>query len=412
MGSEVASRRSWSWLLVFGLISAPAIVLRLAGTHLDPVVAVLLFGIGIVGGAFIISWAAEAAQVDVSASFAIAVLALIAVLPEAVIESVLAWDAGNSYTRGMTVATDEMHRVAAIVTGSNRLLIGLGWSLVILIYWVRRRRTLDLRGNGGLEISILGLATMAGLFIFFMSEVHLILSFVLIGVYVFYLWITSTKKAEEPELMGVSAMIGSLPKTQRRATVILLFVYAAAVIFAAAEPFVHALVETGDELGIDEFILIQWIAPLASESPEIIVALLFSLRANPVAGLTTLISAQVNQLTLLVGTMVVLFSVAAGEAFSFPLDDRQSVEFLLMTVVSGFAIILIAPRLLGWRTGAVLLGLFIVHLFFTDKEARLIFAYIYAALATGLLITYAVKLLRGRGAEIIGGRTEQVVESP
>jgi len=387
-------------------------VLRIAGTHLDPVAAVFLFGIGIVGGAFIISWAAEAAQVDVSASFAIAVLALIAVLPEAVVESVLAWDAGNSYTRGMTVATDEMHRVAAIVTGSNRLLIGLGWSLVILIFWFRRRRTLDLRGNAGLEIIILALATVSGLFIFFMAEVHLILSFVLISIFVFYLWITSTRPAEEPDLMGVSALIGSLPKNKRRFTVILLFVFAAVVIFAAAEPFVHALVETGEKLGMDEFILIQWIAPLASESPEIIIAVLFSLRANPVAGLTTLISAQVNQLTLLVGTMVVLFSISAGDALSFPLDERQSVEFLLMTVVSGFAIILIVPRLLGWKTGAILLGLFIVHLFFTDKEARLIFTYIYAALATGLLVTYAVKVLRGRGAEVIGGKTEQEAQIP
>ena len=56
----------------------------------------------------------------------------------------------------------------------------------------------------------------------------------------------------------------------------MLIVYAAAVILVTAKPFVDSLVETGLELGIDEFILIQWIAPLASESPEIIIAILFS----------------------------------------------------------------------------------------------------------------------------------------
>ena len=135
----------------------------------------------------------------------------------------------------------------------------------------------------------------------------------------------------------------------------------------AAEPFVDGLVHTGASLGIDEFILIQWLAPLASESPEIIVAILFSLRANPVAGLTTLISSEVNQLTLLIGSMVVIFSFASpGQPLSFPLDDRQSVEFLLTTAMSVFAILLIAPRIISWKAGAMLLGTFVAHLFFTD----------------------------------------------
>ena len=127
--------------------------------------------------------------------------------------------------------------------------------------------------------------------------------------------------------------------------------YSAVVIVMAAEPFVEALVETGETLNIDQFILIQWIAPLASESPEIIVAALFSLRANPQAGLTTLISAEVNQMTLLIGSMVVIFSLSAGQALSFPLENRQTIEFLLTSAVSGFALALMLPRIVGWKTG-------------------------------------------------------------
>ena len=40
----------------------------------------------------------------------------------------------------------------------------------------------------------------------------------------------------------------------------------------AAEPFAAALVHTGLEMGVDEFLLVQWVAPLASESPEFAVA--------------------------------------------------------------------------------------------------------------------------------------------
>ena len=393
MASEVAHHRSWAWILAFAAAGVPAFVLRFSGWDLDPLVAAVIYGLGIVAGAFLLSWAAEAAQLDISASFAIAILALIAVLPEYTIEAVLAWDAGEVFdpvNREIDPITgaikEEIGLVAANVTGANRLLIGLGWSAVILIYWMKRRRTLDLRGHLSLEMRMLVAAILITFLIFFMHEVSIVLAAALIGMYLFYLWVTSTRQAEEPELVGVAVVIGSLPALQRRVVVALLVLFAAAVILVAAEPFVEGLKATGEELGISKFILIQWIAPLASESPEIIVAVLFSLRANPLAGMTTLISAEVNQLTLLIGSMAVIFSVSAGEILSFPLDSRQSAEFLLTSAVSLFALLLIAPRLISWKVGAVILGLFVAHLFFVDEDERLIFAFIYLGLSAGLVI--------------------------
>ena len=391
---QLNSRRLWTTVAAFLLLGIPALALgapQLFGSesHLDPIVAVLIFGIGIVAGAFLLSWAAEVAQIDVSASLAIAVLALIAILPEYVIEFVLARDAGATFDVVTREVTPEISRVAANVTGANRLLIGLGWAAVILIYWIKRRRALDMRGEMGLEITMLTIATLATLFIFFMQQVHFILAVGLIGLYVAYLWISSTRESEEPDLIGAAALIGSQPTARRRAMVIFLFVYSAIVIIAAAEPFVHGLIETGTQFGIDEFTLIQWIAPLASESPEIIVAVLFSLRANPVAGLTALISAEVNQLTLLVGSMVVVFSGAAGDALltplNFPLDWRQSVEFLLTTAVSAAALLLIAKRVINWNIGAILLVLFIAHLPFLEPSQRLLFAFVYFGIALGVV---------------------------
>lgn len=393
MASEVAHHRSWAWILAFAAAGVPAFVLRFSGWDLDPLVAAVIYGLGIVAGAFLLSWAAEAAQLDISASFAIAILALIAVLPEYTIEAVLAWDAGEVFdpvNREIDPITgaikEEIGLVAANVTGANRLLIGLGWSAVILIYWMKRRRTLDLRGHLSLEMRMLVAAILITFLIFFMHEVSIVLAAALIGMYLFYLWVTSTRQAEEPELVGVAVVIGSLPALQRRVVVALLVLFAAAVILVAAEPFVEGLKATGEELGISKFILIQWIAPLASESPEIIVAVLFSLRANPLAGMTTLISAEVNQLTLLIGSMAVIFSVSAGEILSFPLDSRQSAEFLLTSAVSLFALLLIAPRLISRKVGAVILGLFVAHLFFVDEDERLIFAFIYLGLSAGLVI--------------------------
>ena len=377
--------RLWTTIVVLLLLGAPGAVLRFSDIHVDPIMAAAIYGLGIVAGAFLLSWAAEVAELDVSASLAIAVLALIAVLPEYAIEAVLAWDAGSSFDTATGAVTDETSRVAANVTGANRLLIGLGWSAVILIYWVKRRRVLDMRGEMGLEITMLAIATAATVVVFFVQQVHILLAVGLIVLYVAYLWVSSTREAEEPDLIGAAALIGSLPVKWRRTMVVFLFVFAAGVILIAAEPFVDGLVETGQSFGIDEFILIQWAAPLASESPEIIVAVLFSLRGNPVAGLTALISAEVNQLTLLVGSMAVLFSASAGEVLSFPLNDRQTVEFLLTTAVSAAGLMLVAKRVISWNAGALLLLLFAAHLFFTDPEARMRFSFVYFGIALGLV---------------------------
>lgn len=376
----------WATAALIASGAIPAAILKFSGLHIDPIIASLIYGGGIICGAFLLSWAAEVAELDVSASFALAVLALIAVLPEYAIEAVLAWTAGASFDPVTREVTPEMARAAANVTGANRLLIGLGWSMVILIYWLKRRDKLDMRGELSLELSMLVIATLVIGFIVLFRQVSLVLAAVLIGLYLAYLWISSVKEAEEPDLMGVAAVIGSLPVARRRMMVLILFLYAAGVILLAAHPFVEGLIETGTEFGIDEFILIQWIAPLASESPEIIVAMLFSLRSNPQAGLTTLISSQVNQLTLLVGSITVVFSLSAGELLSFPLDHRQNIEFLLTAAVSAFAIVLVAPRLIGARVGLILLGLFVVHLFFSSPDERLIFSFIYFGLALLLIV--------------------------
>src|SRR3979409_1595118 len=103
----------------------PAVVVRVAGLHLDPIVALLIYGAAVVSASFLLAWAAEAAQIDVSGGLAIAVLALIAVLPEYAVDLYFAYTAGHTpeYTQ----------YAAANMTGSNRLLMGLGWPIVVIV---------------------------------------------------------------------------------------------------------------------------------------------------------------------------------------------------------------------------------------------------------------------------------------
>ena len=379
MTTNASNGKLWVSMILLAGVGIPGVIIRFGGLHLDPALEALIFGVGIIGAAFLLSWAAEVAQMDVSASFAIAILALVAVMPEYMVEAVLAWDAGESY-RQLQVAEGEvpkaMSLAAANVTGANRLLIGVGWSAVIIIFWLKQRSGFDMRGLLKLELPMLVVASLLTIIVAFTKMIPIWLAVVFIGVYIFYLWRSSTQESEEPDLLGAAAMIGSFRPVYRRLWVAGLFIYSAAIILIAAEPFVHGLRDTGASLGISEFLLIQWLAPLASESPEIIVAVLFSLRANPNGGLTTLISSQVNQLTLLVGSIVVVFSISSGQILSFPLDyfeggfverltspfGLQSSEFLLTAAASTFAILLISTRIIKLWHGIALLGIFVAYM--------------------------------------------------
>ncbi len=386
MTTNGSNGKLWASMALLAGVGIPGVTIKFAGwfagvdLHLNPALEALIFGVGIIGAAFLLSWAAEVAQLDVSASFAIAVLALIAVMPEYMVEAVLAWDAGESFSQLQDRSgevTKEMSLAAANVTGANRLLIGIGWSAVIIIFWLRRRTGFDMRGLLRLELPMLVVATSLTLVVAFSKAIPIWLAAVFIGAYLFYLWRSSIQESVEPDLLGAAAMIASFKPLHRRLWVLGLFVFSAAIIIISAEPFVHGLRATGETLGISEFLLIQWLAPLASESPEIIVAVLFALRSNPNDGLTTLISSQVNQLTLLVGSIVVVFSISAGQPLNFPLDHfepgnffsrivspfgLQSSEFLLTAAMAAFALLIISTRLVRLWHGITLLVIFVAYL--------------------------------------------------
>jgi cation:H+ antiporter len=153
------------------------------------------------------------------------------------------------------------------------------------------------------------------------------------------------------------------------------------VIFAAAEPFAESLVETGESLGIDEFILVQWVAPLASESPEFILAGLIAARGRYDAAMTILISSKVNQWTLLIGSLPLAYSISGSTLAPLDFDSRQSEEVFLTAAQSLFAVaILVSLSMNRWEALA-LAALFVTQFFFTDETVRLVYAGFYLALS-------------------------------
>ena len=350
--------------LALGL-TLPGIVLRISGAHPTPWLAAVLFGLAVVGSAFLLAWAAEALQLDVSQGLALAVLALIAVLPEYAVDFVFTSKAGTNPKEYAPLALANM-------TGGNRLLIGVGWSLVVLLAAWRMRRIARTDGYEGpldddvqlgrshsIEIAFLGIATLYSLTLPLKRTIALFDAVVLIGLFVVYMVRIARAPAEEPHLVGPAELIGSLPRSRRRIAIGVLLVFAAGVILLCAEGFAEALVETGSQFGISKFLLVQWLAPLASEAPELLVAGLFAWRLNTEAGLGALVSSKVNQWTLLVGSLPIVFAVSSGTMHGLPLDALQREELFLTAAQSAFAVAVLANRSISVKEAVGLLGLFL-----------------------------------------------------
>ena len=368
------------WLLAASLVALQWIVVRLAGVQLPHLWVAILSGVGIFGAAVLLSWAAEVAQVDIPQSLALAFLALIAVLPEYAVDMYFAWQAGKdpTYTQYAT----------ANMTGANRLLIGFGWAAVVVCYWLKtRKKAVELEPSHSMEVSYLTLATAYSFVIPLKGTLSLIDTAVLLAIFGFYVVSASRAGMSEPELGGPSELMGELPKLQRRSATVALFAIAGLTIALAAEPFAESLLATGRAYGVEEFILVQWIAPLASESPEFIVAILFALRGNPGASIGTLISSKVNQWTLLIGMLPLAYSASSGQATAMSLDRRQVEEVLLTAAQSLFGVAVIANLRFSLIEALVIAVLFGSQLFFPSPAVRYVYSFGYIALTLMFLIT-------------------------
>lgn len=373
-------------LLLAAVFVAPAVALRLTGVHPNPIVSLLAFGAAVVAASFVLAWAAEAAQVDVSGGLAIAVLALIAVLPEYAVDLYYAYVAGHN--------AEYVQYAAANMTGSNRLLMGIGWPVVVIVgLYVARRMSADRTSKSMLALEPgnrveLGFLLIAGLVAFIIpttGRIHLVLGVAMLTWFGFYLYKLTRGEPEEPELVGTAAAIGALPDRARRITVVTLFAVSGAVILMCAEPFANSLINAGTELGVDRFLLVQWLAPLASEAPEFIIATIFAARGKSTAAIAMLISSKVNQWTLLMGSLPIAY-LAGGGGTELVLDGRQIEEVLLTATQTMMGVALILSLRFHRATAWLLLTLFVVQFPITSTTGRLVLCGVYGALTVVGLI--------------------------
>ncbi|MCS7118449.1 MAG: sodium:calcium antiporter [Archaeoglobaceae archaeon] len=366
----------------------PWILSFLLSIHYPPHLEALIAGTAVVSAAFILSWAAETAEKDLPRSLSLAVVALLAVLPEYAVDIYFTWMAGK-------VGGEYVHYAAANMTGANRLLLGIGWSTVAIFAITRiRKREIVLDEGIRLEFFVLLVASLYCFLIPLKGNISLIDTGVLLAIYILYLYTATKAHREEFEPHGVPAYLCCFPTRRRRASVIFLFIFSAFVILISVESFAEGLIGTAKKFEIDEFLMVQWIAPLASESPEFIVAIYFIKRFRTTASFNTLVSSKVNQWTLLVGCLALIYSISLGHPNSLPLDERQKEEFLLTAAQSLLGVAIIINLRFNLFEALLLLALFMAQFFYQSVEMRYILSFAYLIIAVPPLIAHRSEIVK------------------
>lgn len=380
---------------------------------LAPMQTVLVSGLAVLGAAFLLAWAAETAEKDVPRALAIAVLAVLAVAPEYAVDALYAWNAGQF--AGTAQGIEAGNLAVANMTGANRILIGIGWAGIALFTIYRTGSAMDpavesrpglladtvtLDHDLALEILFLLLATLWAFAVPINGGIDVLDMIVLVGLYVAYIAIILRGDVDPAEQhVGVPAYLQRFAKHQRIPITISLFGYSGMLIFTAVEPFAHGLEQVGQSAGIPSFFMIQWIAPLASESPELIVVLYLVNKARSTSGFNALVSSKLNQWTLLIGTLVVVYSLALGQYGALPFDQKQAAEIWLTAAQSFFAISILIDFEISVGEALILLGLFLSQVLLefvivrdllvlplSSNQVLLTFTGIYVALAIAVFV--------------------------
>ncbi|MGH7724326.1 MAG: hypothetical protein ACREOU_02735 [Candidatus Eiseniibacteriota bacterium] len=328
---------------------------------------------GILLASFVIGWGAEAAQFLVSRGLALAVLAWLQTLPEFAVEAVIAWH------RDVPLMT-------ANFTGSLRLLTGVAWPLIyfVSLHAARKKGIKNHRVRLHPEDAVGVIALLPPLLYFWViwakATLTLVDAFILLVLYTGYLVALSRMPPEEHEdlddLPRVSRAALSLPVPWKGLAVLGLFVVGGVLLYFLAHPFLDSMLGLAVTLGVSQFVFVQWVSPFLSEFPEKVTAFNWarSLNKAPMA-LMNMVSSNINQWTVLVAMIPVVYCLSLGHVEAIHFDEHQRHEILL-TMAQGFLGFLLLVNLeFAWYEAVGLFVLWLVQFLFPDSRVLVTWTY-------------------------------------
>jgi cation:H+ antiporter len=235
------------------------------------------------------------------------------------------------------------------------------------------------------ELATLGLGAVWALRPVIRGELTLLDGVVLVSLYGLYLHRVSTAGGEAPTLVGVAARLAELPSASRRRWVRALMLYSALVILLTAVPFGNAVLATGALVGISPFLLLQWLVPVATEMPEIVVALVLLVHGRGGQSVAVLLPGAASQSTLALSTLPFAFALGRGSG-SLSLAPREQIELFLTVGVALYAVAALVQLRVSRGDAAIMLALFALQFLLHNVFSRLVVAVVFATRAIDIFL--------------------------
>jgi len=353
------------------------VLIHAAGPLVPVPLAAVGLGAGVLGASFMLAWAADAGEAVFSGGLVLAAVALVGVLPEFVIEVHFAY-------------VQQAELVTANLTGATRLLLTCAVGLPLLVTLQGRRagrddEPIELAEPRRLELAVLLVSAVFAVQVVVRGSLTVVDGVVLLTLYLLYARRVQGTPDEEPAVVGVAAGLMSLPPQYRRPAVAGLLLTAAGVVLLIANPFAHALLDTGTMLGMDPYLLIQSVVPAATEAPEMVVVAVLVVNRRPAQGLALLLAASVSQWTLGMGALPIAY-LAGGGGVALPLAGREQVELGFTTALTFFVVAALAS-LRPARVDAVLIAVvFVIQLLYPTSFTRFAAGFVLLVFAIDLLV--------------------------
>ena len=255
----------------------------------------------------------------------------------------------------------------ANLTGSLRLLVGLGWPMIFFTQFyfqgIRQKKKatkIDLGKEDSLSVLFLFLSILYFFVVLFKGSLTCWDSLVLIVIYLVYLGVLfklPTHETEDPsDLPWIGKQILKLPRGPQILSTIGLFAVGGGALYLSVEPFIHTLQKWAVAAGISTFVFIQWVSPFLSEFPEKISAFNWARQKGkaPMAFMN-MVNSNINQWTMLAAMIPIVFNISLGKFEPIVFDEVHHAELALT----------LAQSLLG--------GILLLDLSFSIWEAALIF---------------------------------------
>ncbi len=243
---------------------------------------------------------------------------------------------------------------------------------------------LELAGNRRLELGILLITSIFAVQVVIRANLSIFDGFVLLALYVHYARRVQGTPDEEPAVVGVAAGLLSLPQQFRRPAIAALIVFAGAVILVIANPFADALLATGTLFGIDPYLMIQSVVPVATEAPEFVVVAVLVANHRPAQALALFLASSVSQWTLGMGSLPIAY-LAGGGGLALPLAPREQLEMGFTIAVTLFVVAALVTLRPERADAFLIVGVFLVQIVYPTAFVRFAAAFVLLVFAIDLL---------------------------